>query len=103
MEAFPSRAGKGPLSLAPSFFKSMRHGCRSAGLLERMGGRKGVDLHASIDHARERRIGLEVDLEVTRARRLAREADVADRRLLAAAEAAGHAVVREMAFDCVER
>src|SRR5205807_3613557 len=76
---------------------------RGAGLLERMRGGECVDLHAGVDHARERRIGLEVDAEEAGARGLAREANVADGRLLAAAEAAGHAVVRQVALDRIER
>src|SRR5262249_52243190 len=67
---------------------------RRARLFQRMRRREGFNLHAGVDHARERRIGLEIDLEEARARRLARQTDVRDGRLLAAAEAAGHAVVR---------
>src|ERR1700736_2095289 len=76
---------------------------RRARLFERVRGGERLYLHAGVDHARERRIGLEVDAEEAGPRGLAREADVADARLLAAAEAAGHAVVRQMGLDRVER
>src|ERR1700730_11891891 len=76
---------------------------RRARLFERVRGGERLDLHAGVDNARERRMGLEVDAEEAGPRGLAREADVADGRLLAAAEAAGHAVVRQMALDRVER
>src|ERR1700730_11842256 len=76
---------------------------RGTRLFERVRGGERLDLHAGVDHARERRIGLEVDPEEAGPRGLAREADVAGGRLLAAAEAAGHAVVRQMGLDRVER
>src|SRR5438552_503319 len=74
---------------------------RGARLLERMGGGECLDLHAGVDHARERRIGLEVDAEEAGARGLTREANVADGRLLALDEIDGHDLGLE-AFD-IER
>src|ERR1051325_11706611 len=75
---------------------------RSPGLLQRMGGREGLDLHARVDDARERRVRLQVDLEEAPARRLAREANVADGRLLAPAEAVARRRLRQMAVGRVE-
>src|SRR5664279_6108378 len=54
---------------------SMRSGRRGrAGLLHRMRAREGVVRHTGVDDALHRRIRRDVDLEISRARRLAGEA-----------------------------
>src|SRR6266404_8068428 len=76
--------------------------CGRARLLERMGAREGVDLLAGAgdaDHIGKRR---RVDVEEFRPGRLAREADVGDRHLVAMAETPGLLALK-MGFERGER
>src|SRR5665647_3191737 len=75
------------------------HRRRRARLLHRMGTREGVVLHAQIDdafHGRERRY---IHLEICRARRLTREADVGDGDLVPLAKAPGLPRAREIGLQ----
>src|ERR1700745_3501233 len=90
MEAFPllAKTEKGPMSLAPSFFSNQ---CvTAAGAPGCLSGWAAAKASTCMQAS-------------PTPRRLAGKADVADRRLLTAAEAAGHPVVREVALDRVER
>src|SRR5689334_10965025 len=63
--------------------------CRRSRLLERMGAREGVDLLARVGDAHEIRERRGVDVEELRAGRLAGDADVRERHLVAVRELAG--------------
>src|SRR5262245_47489186 len=81
----------------------MRTGLRRARLLERVGACKRVLLEASVDDARDGRIGPQIHLEQLGADRVTDQADIRHRDALAVAVAAGLRVATEVSFERRER
>src|SRR5438477_1075569 len=92
-----------PRGCLPSYRTLMSEALRCVGLLERLRPVESVDFHALVEDAHDGRHRRGLDVEISRGKNLAREADIRKRRRVAMAEPAGLAFVREVRLQRFER